>query len=106
MPINAFEKAKVDEWIAFSLMELDCLAIYTLRKHESPQRKGLSNLYGEAPNAVNAARKHFDKARQVSKQLLSFYRDLAGAFRGLNARIPREMDAKGRETLTLLSKAN
>ena len=31
-------------------MELDCLAIYTLRKHESPQRKGLSNLYG--PSAL------------------------------------------------------
>ena len=52
------------------------------------------------------ARKNFDSARQVSKQLLSFYRDLSGAFRGLDARIPREMDAKGRKTLMLLSKAN
>ena len=52
------------------------------------------------------AREHFDKAREVSKQLLSFYRDLSGAFRGLDARIPREMDAKGRQTLTLFAKAN
>lgn len=52
------------------------------------------------------ARKHFDKAREVSKQLLSFYRDLSGAFRGLDARIPREMDSKGRKTLTLLAEAN
>ena len=52
------------------------------------------------------AREHFDKAREASKQLLSFYRDLSGAFRGLDARIPREMDAKGRKTLILLSNAN
>ena len=52
------------------------------------------------------ARKHYDNARSVSKQLLSFYRDLGGAFRGLDARIPREMDKKGRETLTLLASAN
>ena len=52
------------------------------------------------------AREDFDKAREASKQLLSFYRDLSGAFRGLDARIPREMDAKGRKTLTLLAKTN
>ena len=55
---------------------------------------------------LTAARKHYDKAREVAKQLLSFYRDLGGAFRGLDARIPREMDAKGRETLSLLAKVN
>ena len=55
---------------------------------------------------LSEARKHFDKARKVSKQLLSFYRDLSGAFRGLDARIPREMDSKGRKTLTLLAEAN
>ncbi len=52
------------------------------------------------------AREHFDKARDAAKQLLSFYRDLSGAFRGLDARIPREMDAKGRKTLTLFAQAN
>jgi len=52
------------------------------------------------------AEQHFDKARKASKLLLSFYRDLSGAFRGLDARIPREMDTKRRETLILLSKAN
>ena len=34
IPNSALEKAKIDEWIAFSLMELDCLVIYTLRRHE------------------------------------------------------------------------
>ena len=42
-------------------MELDCLVIYTLRKHEKPENRGLSNLYGEAPNAIKAARDHFDR---------------------------------------------
>ena len=42
-------------------MELDCLVIYTLRKHEKPENLGLSNLYGEAPNAIIAARDHFDR---------------------------------------------
>ena len=61
LPKNVFEKAKVDEWIFFSLMELDCLVIYTLRKHEEPENLGLSNLYGKAPNAIKAARSHFDR---------------------------------------------
>ncbi len=52
------------------------------------------------------ARKHYDDARSASKQLLKFYRDLSGAFRGLDARIPREMDAKGRSALALLAQAN
>ncbi len=52
------------------------------------------------------ARLHYDKARNVSKKLLSFYRDLGGSFRGLDARIPREMDAKGRRVLNLLAEVN
>ena len=38
------------------------------------------------------AQADYDKARKASKQLLAFYRDLSGAFRGLDARIPREVD--------------
>tara|TARA_Y100001968_G_C19227848_1_gene652966 strand:+ start:306 stop:827 length:522 start_codon:yes stop_codon:yes gene_type:complete len=52
------------------------------------------------------AKENYDKARNVSRQLLSFYRDLNGSFRGLDARVPREMDAKGRKALEALSKAN
>ncbi len=55
---------------------------------------------------LEQAKKNYDKARKGSKQLLSFYRDLSGAFRGLDARIPREMDTKGREALQLLAKSN
>ncbi len=59
-----------------------------------------------AKGNLAAAKKHYDKARAVAKKLLSFYRDLAGSFRGLDARIPREMDSKGRETLQLLANTN
>ena len=52
------------------------------------------------------ARQEYDNARKASKQLLAFYRDLSGAFRGLDARIPREMDTKGRQALELLAETN
>ena len=55
---------------------------------------------------LDLARKHFDKARVLTRQILGFYRDLNGAFRGIDARIPREMDTKGREATVLLAKTN
>ena len=51
-------------------------------------------------------RRLYDLARDASRRLLGFYRDLSGSFRGLDARIPREMDDKGREALTLLAESN
>ncbi|MCP9834704.1 MULTISPECIES: hypothetical protein [unclassified Cyanobium] len=51
-------------------------------------------------------RRLYDLARDASRRLLGFYRDLSGSFRGLDARIPREMDDKGREALTLLAETN
>ena len=53
-----------------------------------------------------AAKTSYDQARKAAKQLLSFYRDLSGSFRGLDARIPREMDRKGRDALGLLAEAD
>ncbi len=58
-----------------------------------------------AGNLVEA-RRIYDEAREASRRLLGFYRDLSGAFRGLDARIPREMDEKGREALEGLVQAN
>ncbi|MDA0716735.1 MAG: hypothetical protein O2839_00770 [Cyanobacteria bacterium] len=52
------------------------------------------------------ARKLYDQARDACRRLLGFYRDLSGSFRGLDARIPREMDQKGREALETMSQAN
>jgi hypothetical protein len=59
-----------------------------------------------AAGRLSEARGFYDQARDLARRLLGFYRDLSGSFRGLDARIPREMDQKGRETLTLLSQAN
>lgn len=52
---------------------------------------------------ANAA---YDQARDLCRKLLPWYSGLGGAFRGLDARIPREMDAKAREVLELQVKAN
>ena len=57
-------------------------------------------------NDLKQARAHFDKARILTKQLLGFYRDVNGAFRGIDARIPKEMDRKGREAQVLLADVN
>lgn len=59
-----------------------------------------------ASGNLNEARRLYDQARDYCRKLLGFYRDLSGSFRGLDARIPREMDQKGREALELLSEAN
>lgn len=58
-----------------------------------------------AGNLVEA-RRLYDDARVASKQLSGFYRTIAGAFRGLDARIPREMDDKGRQSIELLAASN
>ncbi len=52
------------------------------------------------------ARKNFDKARDMSQLLLGFYNDLTSSFNGIDARIPREMDHKSRNVLSLLTKVN
>ena len=45
-------------------------------------------------------------ARKLAKQLASFYSDLNTAFVGIDARIPIEMQSKGKETLQILAKTN
>ena len=52
------------------------------------------------------ARQSFDKAREMSRLLLGFYNDLSTSFKGLDARIPREMDSNSRKVLSLLTKTN
>ena len=52
------------------------------------------------------AKDSYDKGRDLAKQLSGFYRDLNGAFRGLDARIPREMDDKGRKSLQIWADSN
>jgi hypothetical protein len=98
------------------------LAAVPVRAQEEPERvlaqpgSGFNNdavraflSRGDAAAAAGnlaEARANYDSARDASRKLLSFYRDLGGAFRGLDARIPREMDQRGRASLELLAEAN
>jgi len=45
-------------------------------------------------------------ARNLAKQLASFYSDLNTSFKGVDARIPKEMQSKGKETLQILAVSN
>ena len=59
-----------------------------------------------ASGNLGQARKDYDEAREACRRLIGFYRDLSGAFRGLDARIPRELDQKGREALEAQAQAS
>ena len=52
------------------------------------------------------AKQTYDKARNLAKQLAGFYRDLNGSFKGLDARIPNEMDKKGRQSIEIWAQSN
>ena len=52
------------------------------------------------------AKKTYDKARNLSRQLAGFYRDLNSSFKGLDARIPLEMEKKGRESIKIWAQSN
>ena len=52
------------------------------------------------------AKVYYTDARKLAKQLASFYSDLNTSFKGIDARIPNEMQTKGRQTLQILAKSN
>ena len=45
-------------------------------------------------------------ARKLAKQLASFYSDLNSSFKGIDARIPNEMQRNGKQTLQILAESN
>ena len=55
---------------------------------------------------VDKAKGSFDKARNLAKQLAGFYGDLNGSFKGLDARIPKEMSEKGKKALQIWAESN
>tara|TARA_A100001388_G_scaffold249252_1_gene209816 strand:- start:5 stop:520 length:516 start_codon:yes stop_codon:yes gene_type:complete len=57
---------------------------------------------GEFDNAKDS----YLDARKLAKQLASFYSDLNSSFKGIDARIPNEMQSKGKQTLQILAKSN
>ena len=52
------------------------------------------------------AKETYDKARNLARQLAGFYRDLNDSFKGLDARIPIEMDKKGRKSIKIWAQSN
>ena len=52
------------------------------------------------------AKESYLNARKLATQLASFYSDLNTAFIGVDARIPNEMQEKGRASLQILAKSN
>lgn len=64
-PADAKLRARYDQWCFFAMMELDANTLYVIRKHED-----LPKLYGEAPNALTAAREGFlRQARAMERRL-------------------------------------
>ena len=52
------------------------------------------------------AKNSYLDARKLAKQLAKFYADLNTSFKGIDARIPNEMQIKGKEILQILAKSN
>ena len=52
------------------------------------------------------AKSSYDKARDLAKQLAGFYRDLNGAFKSLDSRIPDETGEKGKESIKIWAESN
>ncbi|MBO8234069.1 hypothetical protein HA151_05995 [Prochlorococcus marinus XMU1419] len=55
---------------------------------------------------LDKAKDSFLDARKLAKQLASFYADLNTAFKGSDARIPNEMQRKGKAILKILAESN
>lgn len=56
VPRDAAGRARLNEWCFFIMSELDATSLYTIRRHLS-----LKHIYGEAPRAVEEARKYFSE---------------------------------------------
>ena len=55
---------------------------------------------------IDQGKDFYLNARKLAKQLASFYSDLNSSFKGVDARIPKEMQRKGTETLQILAETN
>ena len=65
-PLLSAERAAYFEWCFFVMTELDAHTLYVIRKHTA-----LAKIYGEAPNAVSAAREGFAKQVGVAERALA-----------------------------------
>jgi glutathione S-transferase len=60
-PADPAERARYDMWCFFCMMELDADTIYIIRRHGD-----LHAIYGEAPNAVKAAKEIYAKQAEAA----------------------------------------
>ena len=65
-PASSRDRARYDQWCFFAMMELDANTLYVIRKHED-----LHQLYGEAPNALQAARDGFARQAHAAERRLA-----------------------------------
>lgn len=70
VPRDEKGRARLNEWCSFVMMELDAGSLYVIRRHEQ-----LSEIYGEAPRAVEAARQYF--SQQIECMIERFGNDPA-----------------------------
>ncbi len=52
------------------------------------------------------AKETYDKARDLARKLAGFYMDLNSSFKGIDARIPIEMENKGRESIKIWAESS
>ena len=85
------------DYKALSSKKLSILNVeYYLKKGDEFIKKG----------DFDKAKDSYLDARKLAKHLASFYSDLNKAFIGVDARIPNEMQIKGKETLQILAESN
>ena len=80
-------------------------------KNDQFSIKNVQNFLKKGDEFINQgdfekAKEFYDNARDLAKQLSGFYRDLNSSFRGVDIRIPREMDTRGRESLKIWAESN
>ena len=63
---GSVQRARYNEWMYFVQMELDAHTLYVIRKH-----RDLTELYGEAPAAIDTAIAGFNKQAQVAAEQLN-----------------------------------
>ena len=66
LPVGSRERAHYYQWCFFLMMELDANTLYIIRRHED-----LKDIYGDAPNAVKAARRCFEEQAHAAAQRLA-----------------------------------
>ena len=95
LPAAGLAQAAAPEPASTTALNLD-----TLRKE---MERGDAAL---AAGNLAQARRSYDTTRDGARRLIAFYRDLIGAFTGIDARIPREMEDKGKASEDPMLQAN